>query len=350
MTIKPLLIPGCTHILVGEAPGASEMLDNRPFTGPAAKLLRAMLHEAGLDPTALSMTYVFPEKPRDGDIKNFFIKAKAFKALGHLPAASRKHPTMGYLDPARMADIGRVLQEIDSSGATTAIVLGGVAFWVLGFDHKISAHRGVLHKLTLPSGREINVVGTYNPAMVQREWSYRSVVVADLRKAATGAEAQRTQRKIVIPETLAELRSELAKLADAEFVAYDIETEAKQITCISLARSSTECLVIPIWNKTKPGWHNWSVSDEMDVWRLLWRFFMHKRRWLTQNGTYDMTYLRRLFIKPNGTWEDTMFLHHAVYCEQPKSLGFMGSLYTDEQAWKELRVKKPKGKDIKADE
>jgi hypothetical protein len=35
--------------------------------------------------------------------------------------------------------------------------------------------------------------------------------------------------------------------------------------------------------------------------------------------------------------EDTMLMHHALFPELPKSLGFMGSIYTNEAAWKLIR-------------
>jgi hypothetical protein len=33
-------------------------------------------------------------------------------------------------------------------------------------------------------------------------------------------------------------------------------------------------------------------------------------------------------------------LHHALFPELPKSLGFMGSIYTNESSWKLLRERK----------
>jgi len=38
-----------------------------------------------------------------------------------------------------------------------------------------------------------------------------------------------------------------------------------------------------------------------------------------------------------GAEHDTMFLSHALYPEGLKGLGYLGSLYTDEGSWKELR-------------
>ena len=43
--------------------------------------------------------------------------------------------------------------------------------------------------------------------------------------------------------------------------------------------------------------------------------------------------------------EDTMLLHHAIHPEMRKGLGFLGSLYTSEPAWKLMRHR---GKDDQA--
>ena len=39
----------------------------------------------------------------------------------------------------------------------------------------------------------------------------------------------------------------------------------------------------------------------------------------------------------NNFVDDTMLLHHALQPESEKSLAFLGSLYTDESAWKLMR-------------
>ena len=348
--ISPTLRIPCQYFVVGEAPGANEMVDGRPFTGASGQLLRKMLEEAGYAWDTLSLSYVFLERPDANKIEKHFLKSKAMKALGHDTKHLRKHPTHGFVTPHLQGEGARLMAEIDASNCTTVIACGGVALWALGFDHAISKHRGVTQKLTLPSGREVSVVGTYHPAAVLREWSYRPVVVADLKKALAGTEATRRKRLIKIPQTLREARDLLRGLHSAEFIAYDIETERRQITCISLAPSDHEVVVLPFWDKTKPDYCAWDVSDEILLWKSLKELFDQPRRWLTQNGTYDMAYLRELGIIPAGTWEDTMLLHHAIYCEQPKSLGFLGSLYASEISWKELRVKRAKGKDTKAEE
>ena len=57
-----------------------------------------------------------------------------------------------------------------------------------------------------------------------------------------------------------------------------------------------------------------------------------------QNGLYDISFLWRAYgIGVRGAEEDTMLLHHALYPESLKGLGFLGSIYCDEGAWKGMR-------------
>jgi hypothetical protein len=39
-------------------------------------------------------------------------------------------------------------------------------------------------------------------------------------------------------------------------------------------------------------------------------------------------------LKIQNCTEDTMLLHHALYPELQKGLGFLGSIYTNESSWK----------------
>jgi hypothetical protein len=58
-----------------------------------------------------------------------------------------------------------------------------------------------------------------------------------------------------------------------------------------------------------------------------------------QNGLYDLQYIWSCWKCPTKNFEhDTMLLHHSLQPELPKSLGFMGSVYTDEISWKLLRA------------
>jgi len=67
------------------------------------------------------------------------------------------------------------------------------------------------------------------------------------------------------------------------------------------------------------------------------------RRWcqkpsVFQNGLYDIHFLwRRYGISVPNAIDDTMLMHHAFQPEMEKGLGFLASIYTDEQSWKFMR-------------
>ncbi len=50
-----------------------------------------------------------------------------------------------------------------------------------------------------------------------------------------------------------------------------------------------------------------------------------------------MSYYIGMGIQPRAADEDTMLWHHAMYPEQPKSLGYLGSVYANDLAWKTFR-------------
>ncbi len=56
-----------------------------------------------------------------------------------------------------------------------------------------------------------------------------------------------------------------------------------------------------------------------------------------QNGMYDMQYLWSMGLTVVNPRHDTMLLHHSLVPEMLKGLGFLGSIYTSEPAWKLMR-------------
>jgi len=56
-----------------------------------------------------------------------------------------------------------------------------------------------------------------------------------------------------------------------------------------------------------------------------------------QNGLYDLQYILRMGLRPANCQADTMLLHHSLFPELQKGLGFLGSIYTNEASWKLMR-------------
>jgi uracil-DNA glycosylase family 4 len=62
--------------IVGEAPGAEEELQGRPFVGASGRELTNMLNQAGIARTSCRVCNVFKTRPPDNDISHFVAKRK----------------------------------------------------------------------------------------------------------------------------------------------------------------------------------------------------------------------------------------------------------------------------------
>ena len=119
-------------------------------------------------------------------------------------------------------------------------------------------------------------------------------------------------------------------------LAVDIETRDNQITCIGFAPSAQIALVVPFEDMRKPGGSYWgSLDAELAAWEWVRHVLDLPIPKVFQNGLYDLHRLWRGYgIPVRNAEHDTMLLHHALQPESPKGLAYLGSIYTDETAWK----------------
>jgi len=83
------------------------------------------------------------------------------------------------------------------------------------------------------------------------------------------------------------------------------------------------------------------------AWKLIHQALAKPVPKLFQNGMFDIQRLLEVGVRVNMAHEDSMILHHAILPEFQKGLGFLGSLYASESAWKGMRSF---GDSIKSDE
>lgn len=187
-------------------------------------------------------------------------------------------------------------------------------------------------------------LGAYHPQAIGYDWSLRPILYADLCKAKREAEypeVRRPAREVWIEPTIDDLnRFADLHLAPAPGFAVDIETVGDMITCIGFAPDPAHALVIPFFDPLKPGKNYWKLEvDERIVWTILTHWLESDRWWkVFHNGMFDINVLwRTRGIAVRRAEHDSMLLHHALQPEMRKSLAFVGSIYTDESAWKLIR-------------
>lgn len=320
-------------MLVGEAPGADEAVDGHPFVGASGKLLDEVMRFAGLVREDCYITNVFMTRPPRNDLSHFFSKDKVH-------SQNPRHTNLGYLKSEHLPELTRLKQEIEGVNPKIIIALGGCALWALTGLHKISDYRGV--SLLANTGHKL--IATFHPAAAMREYSYKPIIAMDLQKAAREAistKPLRVRRKVHIIQSAADMDVAVAACLASGEAGVDVETERKcsQITCLSLAPSPKETYVIPIWDYSLPDYSYFNAETELEILAKL-AVVLHNPaiKKVFQNATYDLTYLENSGLKPEGIIDDTMLMMHSWQPEWPKSLGFMGSIFTDETAWKVYRV------------
>lgn len=176
-----------------------------------------------------------------------------------------------------------------------------------------------------------------------RQWSNRVVVIADLLKARVELEFPQIRiprRDILINPTVFQVEDfvELG-LKDKTYVSVDIETKSRFITHIGFAVDGTTAISIPIVDYSHSDLCYWRSDGEFRrVLNAVKKILTGPWIKIFQNGAYDVQRIWRDWHIPVFNFEeDTMLQAHSLYPEMQKDLGFLGSVYTAEPAWKLLR-------------
>lgn len=328
---------------VGEAPGDDERVHGHPFVGPSGRVFDQLLRTAGLDRPQYLVTNVFDEQLPENEVGAWCAptaERNTWDATYSLPRLSA-----GWLRPQYAHHLDRLRRELERAQPTVIVPLGGTALWALTGTDAITECRGAVGQASLlvPG---VKLLPTLHPAHVIHEWRMFHIVTADLIKAAHEAEfpdIRLARRELWLEPTYADLDRYFHKyLEHADMLSVDIETAGGQITCIGFAPDSTTAIVVPFVDFGRPDRNYWpTVEAEVAAWQWVEQVLMLPMPKLFQNGLYDVFWLlEAVKIHVRNYSQDTRLLHHALYPELPKSLGFMGASYANAHAWKTMRAKK----------
>lgn len=359
-------------MLIGEAWGEDEERYKLPFVGYSGKELFRLLGEAmpgvnpkdhafvcsamnstlwqnerksWLDEASVLLTNVFNSRPSDNKIETYL--GKADTAMPGMPQFKQGNFFRKEFEP----DLKRLWLEIEQVKPNVIVALGNTAAWAVLGKTGITAIRGAVAPSITPPG--FKVLPAFHPAAIMRQWPWRPILLADLMKAARESEypeIRRPSRQTLVHPTIEEIASWKANSLGNDLMAVDIETKLGQITDIGFATRRNFAIVVTFVDLAKPSRRYWeNEQDEFTAWKLVRAILAGPNPKLFQNGLYDLQYISRMGIRVNNCQHDTMLLHHSLYPEMQKSLGFMGSIYTNEVAWKLMRHRS-KDEELKKDE
>jgi len=330
-------------MLVGEAFNEREAEEGKPFVGPNGSVLNMMFNVAGIAKQEVYLTNVFNLRPSPNSNDLSHLCGPKESAIKGYPALTSGK----YVRAEFQSELDRLFKEIEREAPNVIIAAGATPAWAL---LGVSGIRKVRGAPSYTAGQAAAYLGrrkvlpTYHPSAVNREWKLRPVVMADFEKALRESaypEIRRPAREFWIEPSIADLYEFRNRYIQPSCdLSIDIETAAGQITCIGFAPSAQVGLVVPIIDPMAKDGNYWrSINEEMAAWEFI-RDLCEHHPGIFQNGLYDINYLWRTYgIRCFGAKDDTMLLHHALQPEMEKGLGFLGSVYTDEQAWKFMRAK-----------
>jgi len=162
---------GARLMLVGEQPGDEEDVQGRPFVGPAGRLLRKLLDEAGIEVGRVFLTNA---------VKHFFFEPRGKRRIHKTPMQRHIAACHAWLE----GELARVRPSV-------IVTLGATALAAVHGD-KIAIAEARTRKLQDPHGTPI--VATYHPSAVLRvpddeaKAKLRATLLADLKRAKRMAE------------------------------------------------------------------------------------------------------------------------------------------------------------------
>lgn len=320
-------------MIVGETWGEKEAQEGRPFVGPSGLVLRSMLRHAGIDFDACYVTNVFNLHP-EGNALETLCGPKA-EAIEGMPQLGQKL----WVSKRYQPELDRLWSEVSTVRPNVILALGSTPLWALTKQIGIKKYRGT-PILSFISGTK--VLPTYHPAAIMRQWKLRPIGIADMQKAKEESlfpQLRRPKRLIYLEPTLQDIAWFYNKyIVDAPHVALDIETKQGTITEVGIAPRWDRAIVIPFYSHERNSSYWGTPSEEFQAWQWVRRICGEKPL-VGQNFSYDLQYLWRCnHIPCLEVEDDTMLLHHAMYPEMEKSLGFLGSIYTSEPSWKFMRA------------
>lgn len=302
-------------MIVGEAPGAEEEVRGTPFVGTSGQELTRMLHEAGILRTECYLTNVCKYRPPGNDLETFFLDSKMTQPNELLKEGMEE-----------------LRQDIEQIKPKIIIAMGNEPMWALLGHRLITKWRGSM----LMFGDSM-LMPTIHPAAILREWSWRSIVIQDLKKAKHwsdhGAWPDPDYKFQVRPsfETAMDTLGMLIKRADESpapvKLASDIETRMTYISCHGIAWSRSEALCIPNMCVERPHGY-WTAEEDLYIWERERSLLTHPNvEIIGQNYLYDAQYFARRKGYVPRLKHDTMFQQHVAWAGMKMGLDFLSSMY-----------------------
>ncbi len=169
-------------VVVGEAPGANEVKQGRPFVGRSGQLLEKNMQSAGIVRAEILVANVFRFQPPKNKVDHFFSSLRAAKESGEEIEEKYGRFASKYVLKKYASELEHLGEMLRAKKPKAIITLGRTPLWALTGLEGILNIRGQQQDCRLAPG--IPVIPTYHPSYIIRgNWDCEAVLLGDLQKA-----------------------------------------------------------------------------------------------------------------------------------------------------------------------
>ena len=341
--VRPTIPDGADVLFVGEAPGAVEEDERKPFVGPAGAYLRTALLTAGFDPNKVAY-------------------ANSVRCRPPLRNRRQTRPT-----PKQIAVCHDFLAEdVKRLKPKLIVALGAPALEAVHRKMTIAEARGApfaCDQFGVPT------IVTYHPSGVMQDYSDPELFQADLRRAAqiasgvvdTSKPAKLGDYTVIAPgdgytekQALAGLQDLRDYLLKAKRFSFDIESEGTnprkhRMLCLSFSTKPGEGFVVPLVGRfveceglsieeivktigvggrtPRQVWSAKALERVVEILREILESDVPKT---AQLGAFDVRFCHlQLEIDVKAFDYDTCLAHHTYHSRRPHTLEHLRDKYTD---------------------
>ena len=301
-------------LIVGEAPGADEEREGRPFIGRAGQFLERYLGRAGLQRSDVYLANLCQYRPKGNKFHHLIGSEALAEGLGVLSE------TIQRIQPNIIFSLGAwPMYYITGNTAQSGKMGTGVHNWrgsvVPAFDDYIPGIAGMKTLITLHPAYIIRPQGFgYHPL-------FHLDLLRGVKEAKTPEIFEPKYDEYINPPNVWDIVEDMLR---SDWLTVDIETFGNSLACIGITDSVSRGLCI--------------TFESPFGWEPAIKLLESPARKIFQYGTFDINYLWKFYgIEVNNFAFDTYIAAANLMPEFPRGLDFLASIYTKFPFYKEER-------------
>ncbi len=298
-------------------------LHQQSFSGAGRYLLEKYMQKTGVNPADVFFISIHHKVP------NMWMRKKSTKNtwICNQEKANEFHKTMDYYIEATKCTLIVV-----NDAATLGFITGHYTSLDL-CRGSFYYYRGIPVLVCDFSSVKLKSVKHFPWLMLQD--------LAKIKRWVKGEKRHEPKFNYTVVREYDDIQRAVIYLTDCFFISTDVETAGDFITCVGFTgiqhNGSIHSFVFPFYNPLKENNCHWEIENhETMAWLAVREIGALPAYKVMQNGAYDSAYFIKYRIPMRNYHFDTLHLFHSIWCEAPKKLNFLTSLFVDHcRYWKD---------------